>query len=217
MDTSNTGATQGQQLALAHRSHRGAGGPQILFSPEIPTGRGGFCPCTLAARTLRGSKSFSEVNFGSSSKGSVKLWANVFGTGQENTLEAALVKKWSYDGYTGAVLGNPGRLLRGCRVGPGRQQRPSVANGWAYVGFQYADEGAIYYCDNVVEMLKKNGVYDDYLGNGAYFTALRNKEGQVGIPWGVDTRIFWYNEPLLKRPAPSRRPTGRPIWPLAKL
>ena len=165
----------------------------------------------LAARTLRGSKSFSDVNFGSSSKGSVKLWANVFGTGQENTLEAALVKKWGYDGYTGAYSEIPGDFYEVVESALAANKGPSVANGWAYVGFQYADEGAIYYCDNVVEMLKKNGVYDDYLGNGAYSLFLRNKEGQVGIPWGVDTRIFWYNEPLLKK-AGAEPPTDWPSY-----
>ena len=212
MDTSNTGATQEPTASAGAPVNTGAPEDRKSFSRrKFLQAAGASALVPLAARTLRGSKSFSDVNFGSSSKGSVKLWANVFGTGQENTLEAALVKKWGYDGYTGAYSEIPGDFYEVVESALAANKGPSVANGWAYVGFQYADEGAIYYCDNVVEMLKKNGVYDDYLGNGAYFTALRNKEGQVGIPWGVDTRIFWYNEPLLKK-AGAEPPTDWPSY-----
>jgi len=165
----------------------------------------------LASKGLGLGKAFSDVRFANSSKGAIKLWASTFGTGAENTLCAALSKHWGYNGYTCNYSQIPGDFYEVIEAALAANKGPAVADGWAYVGFQYADEGAIYYCDNIVETYKKNGVYDDYLGNGSFFTALRNSEGQVGIPWGVDTRILWYNEVLLKK-AGAAVPTDWPSY-----
>jgi multiple sugar transport system substrate-binding protein len=201
MDNSNP-------TASAHQPTVSTNGPMPVGTPEDrkPFSRRKFIQAAgasallpLAARTLHGAKSLRDVNFGSSSNGSIKLWASTFGTGQENTIAAGLSKNWSYNGYGAAYSQIPGDFYEVVESALAANKGPAVADGWAYVGFQYADEGAIYYCDDIVDVYKKNGVYDDYLLDGAYFTALRNKNGQVGIPWGVDTRVFWYNEPLLKK------------------
>jgi multiple sugar transport system substrate-binding protein len=146
---------------------------------------------------LVGAKSLRDVRFASSSKGAIKLWTGI--SNQVSAGTAASAKKWSYNGYTANVSNITGDFYEVVESALAANTGPAVADGWAYVGFQYANQGAIHYCDNIVDIYKKNGVYNDYLLNGAYFTALQNKNGQVGIPWGVDTRVFWYNQTLLKK------------------
>ncbi len=200
MDNSDTTGTAHKATASTSGMPAGTPGDRKPFSRrKFLQAAGASALVPLATRSLIGSKSLRDVNFASSSKGAIKLWANTFGTGQENTIAASLSKKWNYNGYTASYSEIPGDFYEVIESALAANKGPAVADGWAYVGFQYADEDAIYYCDDIVDIYKKNGVYDDYLLDGAYFTALRNKNGQVGIPWGVDTRIFWYNEPLLNK------------------
>ena len=200
MDNSDTTGAAHQTTASSSGMPAGTPGDRKPFSRrKFLQAAGASALVPLATRSLIGSKSLRDVNFASSSKGSIKLWASTFGTGQENTIAASLSKNWNYNGYGASYSQIPGDFYEVIESALAANKGPAVADGWAYVGFQYADEGAIYYCDNIVDTYKKNGVYDDYLLDGAYFTALRNKNGQVGIPWGVDTRVFWYNEPLLHK------------------
>jgi multiple sugar transport system substrate-binding protein len=74
---------------------------------------------------------------------------------------------------------------------------PAVSSGGGFQAFQFADQGAIAYADEVVAELKKNGMYDDFLPG--YVESFKTAKGYVAIPWSIDMRVFWYRKSLLDR------------------
>jgi multiple sugar transport system substrate-binding protein len=74
---------------------------------------------------------------------------------------------------------------------------PAVSSGGGFQAFQFADQGAIAYVDNVVAELKKNGMYDDFLPD--YIESFKTAKGYVAIPWSIDLRVFWYRKSLLDK------------------
>jgi multiple sugar transport system substrate-binding protein len=72
---------------------------------------------------------------------------------------------------------------------------PAVSSGGGFQAFQFADQGAIAYADNVVATLKQNGMYDDFLPG--YIESFKTAKGYVAIPWSIDMRVLWYRKSLL--------------------
>lgn len=86
---------------------------------------------------------------------------------------------------------------------------PTVSTGGAFQAFQLADAGAIAYADDLLDALKKSGVYDDFLPGTV--DALKTKNGYVGVPWNVDVRPLWYRKSLLEK-AGVEPPTDWDSW-----
>jgi multiple sugar transport system substrate-binding protein len=74
---------------------------------------------------------------------------------------------------------------------------PAVSSGGGFQAFQFADQGAIAYADEVVAELKKNGMYADFLPE--YIESFKTDKGYVAIPWSIDLRVFWYRKSLLDK------------------
>lgn len=74
---------------------------------------------------------------------------------------------------------------------------PAVSSGGGYQAFQFADQGAIAYADNLVSSLKKSGDYDDFLPGT--FDALKTTKGYVAVPWQIDMRVLSYRKSLLDK------------------
>ncbi len=157
-------------------------------------GAAGVLPIVLEACSSSSSSSSSSA---SGATGTIPFWDGEVGTGQLNTEAKPMVEAWKY-GKIGAsyelMTGNDYEIIEAALAA---NKGPSVAGGYAYQAFQFADQGDILYADNVVAKLQSNGVYDDYLPG--LFTPLKTEKGYVGIPWGVDTRALWYNKTLLDK------------------
>jgi multiple sugar transport system substrate-binding protein len=69
---------------------------------------------------------------------------------------------------------------------------PAVSTGGGFQAFQYAQQGAIAYADNLIATMKKDGTYEDFLPN--MIDAMKTANGYAAIPWQLDIRVWWYNK-----------------------
>lgn len=81
---------------------------------------------------------------------------------------------------------------------------PAVSSGAGFQAFQFAEQGAIAYADDLIETLKKDGTYDDFLPG--VMDTMKTDKGYVAVPWQTDVRPFWYNKALLDQ-AGAKVPT----------
>jgi multiple sugar transport system substrate-binding protein len=72
---------------------------------------------------------------------------------------------------------------------------PAVSTGGGFQAFQFADQGAIAYADNVVSQFRKDGTYDDFLPG--QLDAMKTAKGYAAVPWQLDFRVWWYRKSLL--------------------
>lgn len=85
---------------------------------------------------------------------------------------------------------------------------PAVSTGGGFQAFQFAQQGQIAYADKVVEDLKTNGMYDDFLPG--VLEPFKSDKGYVAVPWQLDMRVFWYRKSLFEKAGvalPSDWPT----------
>ena len=139
----------------------------------------------------------SSSSSGSGASGTLSLWDGEVGTGQLNTEAKKLVTAYKDGNLTGGYELLTGNIYEVIEAALAANKGPTVAGGYAYQAFQFADQGDIHYADNVVATMQKNGQYADYLPG--LFPQLKTSKGYVGIPWGVDTRALWYNKSLLAK------------------
>ncbi|WP_159774679.1 ABC transporter substrate-binding protein [Streptomyces sp. HM190] len=74
---------------------------------------------------------------------------------------------------------------------------PAVSTGAGFQAFQFEQQGAIAHADNVIDALKKNGQYDDFLPG--VLEPFKSDNGYVAVPWQMDMRVFWYRKSLLDK------------------
>jgi multiple sugar transport system substrate-binding protein len=74
---------------------------------------------------------------------------------------------------------------------------PAVSTGGGFQAFQFEQQGQIAYADKVVEELKKNGMYDDFLPG--VLEPFKSAKGYVAVPWQLDMRVFWYRKSLFEQ------------------
>jgi multiple sugar transport system substrate-binding protein len=74
---------------------------------------------------------------------------------------------------------------------------PAVSSGGGFQAFQFADQGAIAYADDLVASLKETGTYDDFLPGT--FDSLKTDRGYVAVPWQLDMRVLSYRRSLLEK------------------
>lgn len=71
---------------------------------------------------------------------------------------------------------------------------PAVSSGGGFQAFQFAEQGAIAYADDLLETFKKEGLYDDFLPGTV--ESFASADGYVAIPSQLDLRVFWYRKSL---------------------
>lgn len=74
---------------------------------------------------------------------------------------------------------------------------PAVSAGGGTQAFQYAEDGAIAYADNLLESWKDGGLYDDFLPG--LLDTMKTPSGYVAVPYNLDMRALWYNSELLEK------------------
>ena len=72
---------------------------------------------------------------------------------------------------------------------------PAVSTGGGFQAFQFAQQNAIAYADNLIDAMKHDGIYDDFLPGT--LDGMKTDNGYVAIPWQLDAHVWWYNKSLL--------------------
>jgi multiple sugar transport system substrate-binding protein len=129
----------------------------------------------------------------------ISLWNGSWPVPQTDTLSTKLVESWKYNNYKATYDILTGNIYEVVEAALAAKKGPQVAGGYAYMGFQYADQGQILPADNVVAQMKASGAYADYLTTTEFSNLYKPGLGYVALPWGVDTRVLWYNETLLDK------------------
>ncbi|GAB2586467.1 extracellular solute-binding protein [Microlunatus antarcticus] len=150
---------------------------------------------TLAACNVSGS---SNTGSAGGSSDPVKFWDQPWATTAYNDLGKKITEAfvpsgmsnkasyqvipWNnfYQTYASAIASGTG---------------PAVSTGGGFQPFQFAEQGAIAYADNLLTSWKSNGMYDDYLPGIA--EANKTDNGIAAVPWQLDARVMWANTKLL--------------------
>jgi multiple sugar transport system substrate-binding protein len=74
---------------------------------------------------------------------------------------------------------------------------PAVSTGGGFQAFQFEQQGQIAYADKVIEALKKNGQFDDFLPG--VVEPFKTDKGYVAVPWQLDIRPLWYRKSLFEK------------------
>ncbi|KZE42416.1 ABC transporter substrate-binding protein [Microbacterium sp. T32] len=72
---------------------------------------------------------------------------------------------------------------------------PAVSSGSGFQAFQFADQGAIAYADNLIDKLRSSGKLDDFLPGTV--ESMKTAKGYAAVPWQSDIRVLWYRKSLL--------------------
>lgn len=173
------------------------------FTPGPISRRGflGLAGAAVAVPALAACNVSGSSNSGGSGGSSdpVKFWDQPWGTTAYNDLAGKItdaytpaagmgkatyqVIPWNnfYQTYASAIASGTG---------------PAVSSGGGFQPFQFAEQGAIAYADNLLEAWKKDGTYDDFLPG--IIDANKTDNGNAAVPWQLDARIMWANTALLK-------------------
>ena len=74
---------------------------------------------------------------------------------------------------------------------------PAVSSGAGFQAFQFAEQGAIAYADDLIASLKKSGKLDDFLPGTV--ETMKTPDGYAAVPWQADLRVLWYRKSLLEQ------------------
>lgn len=74
---------------------------------------------------------------------------------------------------------------------------PAVSTGGGFQAFQFEQQGQIAYADKVIEKLKANGQFDDFLPG--VVEPFKTAKGYVAVPWMLDVRPLWYRKSLFDK------------------
>jgi len=84
------------------------------------------------------------------------------------------------------------------------QTNPAVSSGGGTQAFQFEDQGALAYVDDLYATWKTNGLYEDFLPG--LIDTLKVEKGYTAIPYNLDMRVIWMNKSLLDQ-AGAKVPT----------
>ncbi len=139
-----------------------------------------------------------QASSGKLPTGVLKYWDSILGTGEYNTLSKTLIEGWKDGGLTAEYQIIPAaNLFQTFQASIAAGKGPAVSGGYAFQAFQFANEGAIAYADHLIETMKKNGMYDDYVAGVT--EPFKTSKGYVAVPWGMDIRPMWYRKSLLDK------------------
>jgi len=74
---------------------------------------------------------------------------------------------------------------------------PDAATGGAFMGVQMYDAGAVGQLDELIEQMKADGTYADFLEGVP--ERLQYDGHYIGLPFIIDTRVWWYRKDMLEQ------------------
>ncbi|MEZ2390343.1 ABC transporter substrate-binding protein [bacterium RCC_150] len=170
--------------------------------------RRGFLGLTAAAAAVPLLAACGGGSSSSSAGGTIKFWDMPWGTPAYNDAAKKITEGFSganskasyqiiqwnnfYQTFSSAIASKTG---------------PAVSTGGGFQAFQFEQQGQIAYADKVVDALKKNGQFDDFLPG--VLEPFKTDKGYVAVPWQLDMRPLWYRKSLFDK-AGAEVPTD---WP----
>jgi multiple sugar transport system substrate-binding protein len=173
--------------------------------------RRGFLGLTAAAASvplLAACGGGSASQGGGGAGGTIKFWDMPWGTPAYNDAAKKITEGFSgsnskasyqiiqwnnfYQTFSSAIASKTG---------------PAVSTGGGFQAFQFEQQGQIAYADKVIDALKKNGQFDDFLPG--VLDPFKTDKGYVAVPWQLDMRPLWYRKSLFEK-AGAEVPTD---WP----
>jgi multiple sugar transport system substrate-binding protein len=127
----------------------------------------------------------------------VTFWDMPWGTPAYNELAASIVDAYEpADGFGRATYqtiqwnGFYQTFASAIASGTG----PAVSSGAGFQAFQFSEQGAIAYADDLLATLESNPEVTFLDG---LVDTLDSPDGHVAVPWQIDVRPFWFNTALL--------------------
>ena len=71
---------------------------------------------------------------------------------------------------------------------------PAVSTGGGFQAFQYAQQGAIAYADNLIKTCSRTARSTTSCPN--LVDAMKTPKGYAAVPWQLDIRVWWYNKAI---------------------
>ncbi|WP_442543936.1 ABC transporter substrate-binding protein [Arthrobacter sp. KN11-1C] len=158
--------------------------------------RRGFLGLTAAAAAVPLLAACGGGSSSSSAGGAIKFWDMPWATTAYNDAAKKIT-----DGFSGANSSKASyqiiqwnNFYQTFSSAIASKTGPAVSTGGGFQAFQFDQQGQIAYADKVVDALKKNGQFDDFLPG--VLEPFKSDKGYVAVPWQLDMRPLWYRKSL---------------------
>ena len=165
--------------------------------------RRGFLGLTAAAAAvplLAACGGGSSTGGGSGAGGTVKFWDMPWGPAAYTEAAKKITESYAPEGgkakatYQSIPWNN---YYQSFSSAIASKTGPAVSTGAGFQAFQFEEQNQIAYADKVIEELKKNGMFDDFLPG--VLEPFESDKGYIAIPWQLDPRVFWYRKSLFEQ------------------
>lgn len=165
--------------------------------PHSAFSRRGFLGLAGGAAAVASLAACSSGGGGGSSSGTLAFWDMPWGQADYNPAAQALAEAYQPSGsgpraeYQVIQWSNFTQTFASAIAS---KTGPAVSSGGGFQAFQFAEQGAIAYADDLVESFRSDGTYDDFLPG--VIDGMRTENGIAAIPNQLDMRVWWYNKAL---------------------
>jgi multiple sugar transport system substrate-binding protein len=183
------------------------------MTEDLPPGgsrmsRRGFLGLTGAALVagMAAACSAGGTGSGGGAKSQLKFWDMTWGvTDAYNTDAQAVIAGFNNNGVTASYQTvSWSNFNQTFATAIASKTGPAVSSGGGFQAFQYAEQGAIAYADNLIDQMKKSGLYDDFVPGTV--DAMKTSKGYAAVPWNLDVVVLWYRKSVLDAAGVTKLP-----------
>ncbi|HKU31856.1 ABC transporter substrate-binding protein [Arthrobacter sp. NyZ413] len=159
--------------------------------------RRGFLGLTAAAAAVPLLAACGGGSSSSSSGGTIKFWDMPWATPAYNDAAKKITESYVPTGSNGKAsyqIIQWNNFYQTFSSAIASKTGPAVSTGGGFQAFQFEQQGQIAYADNVIDAMKKNGQFDDFLPG--VLEPFKSDKGYVAVPWQLDMRPLWYRKSL---------------------
>ncbi|GAA3319345.1 MULTISPECIES: ABC transporter substrate-binding protein [Arthrobacter] len=159
--------------------------------------RRGFLGLTAAAAAVPLLAACGGGSSSSSAGGAIKFWDMPWATPAYNDAAKKITESYAPTGSNGKAgyqIIQWNNFYQTFSSAIASKTGPAVSTGGGFQAFQFDQQGQIAYADKVIDSLKKNGQFDDFLPG--VLDPFKSDKGYVAVPWQLDMRVFWYRKSL---------------------
>lgn len=159
--------------------------------------RRGFLGLTAAAAAVPLLAACGGGSSSSSAGGAIKFWDMPWATPAYNDAAKKITESYApagSNGKAGYQIIQWNNFYQTFSSAIASKTGPAVSTGGGFQAFQFDQQGQIAYADKVIDSLKKNGQFDDFLPG--VLDPFKSDKGYVAVPWQLDMRVFWYRKSL---------------------
>ncbi len=159
--------------------------------------RRGFLGLTAAAAAVPLLAACGGGSSSSSAGGAIKFWDMPWATPAYNDAAKKITESYAPTGSNGKAgyqIIQWNNFYQTFSSAIASKTGPAVSTGGGFQAFQFDQQGQIAYADKVIDALKKNGQFDDFLPG--VLDPFKSDKGYVAVPWQLDMRVFWYRKSL---------------------